>query len=124
MKKNLKFAIVSALALAAVACGQETTAPVTQDDIKAQMKLKHYALTPDEANLAQANAKSYFGQEWVDAANKRGMFVYCKPTDSNKNGKVTCSGKIPNPPNGATYRDTDMYCYYIEGVNGCSNKDD
>ena len=126
-KKHLSYAIAAAvigLTGSLTACSENAGPPATATSITELVKAKQYPLKPDELQSAQINASSYFAQEWIDADNKRGKLINCRPTDSNKNGKVTCTGKVPQPPHGQTYADVDMYCGYVPEINGCSNKDD
>ena len=91
-----------------------------EDKVAAQLALLH-PLTAEERNLAQANAKNYFNQEWLPAGGKRGQLINCKPSDSNHNGLVTCNGYIPNAA--GTFNETVMYCGYLPALVGCSKED-
>ena len=74
-----------------------------------------YTLTAEEAMRAKASAENYFrqqiwpvkGEEGRDEM-KSGIFVNCRPTDSNSNGRVSCQGKTPQYKGG--WLDTTMYC--------------
>ena len=87
-----------------------------------------YALSAEEKQRAGVNAQAYFRnaawpvQEEGKDVNKTGIFNNCRPTDSNANGKVSCSGKTPAYKGG--YQDVTMYCGYNGKIDGCSDKDD
>lgn len=108
------------IALAAVgilaACGQQSE----QDKVAEQMT-KVYPLTADERQMAEINAKQFFEREWIDAENRRGGFVSCRPSDSNANGLVSCFGKVPVA--GGGYKDVKQYCGYRKDLVGCSDED-
>lgn len=88
-----------------------------------------YALNAEEKQRAVVNAQAYFrnaawpvqDSEGKDVL-KSGIFNNCRPTDSNANGKVSCSGKTPSYKGG--YQDVTMYCGYNGKIDGCSDKDD
>ncbi len=53
------------------------------------------------------------------------MLNNCRPSDSNFNGKVSCTGYVPNPLGAPKpYRDETVYCGYNTTIIGCSDKDD
>ena len=118
MKNVSKVALVMSLAASVlIGCSDEKTA----DQKKAEQTSKMYNLAAEERNIAEANAKSYWNREWIEAQNQRGQFVSCRPQDSNFNGLVTCTGMRPQP-NG-TYKETTMYCGYTKEIIGCTNED-
>lgn len=104
------------IALALGGCGQQTA----EQKVSAQTAKVH-SLTADERNLAQINGKQFFEKEWLPAGGKRGQLISCRPSDSNFNGLVTCSGFIPQS-NGA-FAEVTRYCGYTPELVGCSNED-
>ena len=109
--------VVPALALGA--CGQQKTA---EEQVKEQVATS-YALTADERSLASANAKKYFEQSWpVNIGEpKNGKLINCRPTDSNKNGLVSCNGYAVNLK-GELFEKT-VYAGYTPSVVGVSDQD-
>lgn len=112
MKKLLLAAVVAAISLSACAPKEASI----------------YALDGEDKKHALVNAKAYFNnaawpvlEEGKDVL-KIGIFNNCRPTDSNANGKVSCSGKTPAYKGG--YQDVIMYCGYNGKIDGCSDKDD
>lgn len=102
-----------------VGCSEPKTAA---EKVTAAVSDGTYPLNADERLMAEANAKSFFNKEYpIYEGSPRGMFVECKPSDSNSNGTVTCSGKVPEA-NG-TYKDTTRYCGYRKDLVGCSPED-
>jgi uncharacterized lipoprotein YehR (DUF1307 family) len=118
MKKTMYFVIAIVMSFMLMACGQETK--TAEDKVKEQTN-KVYSLNADERNLAKINSSSYFDREWIQANNKRGQHVSCRPSDSNFNGLVSCTGMMPQP-NG-TYAEEKMYCGYKPELVGCSDED-
>lgn len=113
MKKLLLAAVVAAISLSA--CSKK------EDSV--------YAMSAEEKQRAVVNAQAYFrNAAWpvIEAEGKDtlkpGIFNNCRPTDSNSNGKVSCSGKTPSYKGG--YQDVTMYCGYNGKIDGCSDKDD
>lgn len=91
-----------------------------------------YALKAEERQMAENNAKQYFNRDFpqmqVDSAGNRtmgtarGMFLDCRPTDSNANGLVTCHGMMPTASGG--FNDHAVrYCGYRKELVGCSDED-
>ena len=118
--KNAIVLIAAMLALAA--CGSQTA----EEKIQAQIKDKVHALTADERPRATANAKSYFEKEFPVIVNgqrvsDRGVFLECRPSDSNFNGLVTCKGQVPNLQGG--FKEVTRYCGYTPELVGCSDED-
>lgn len=85
-------------------------------------------MTADERQLAEINTKQFFNKEFpvVDPITNQltkvnGMWTECRPSDSNKNGMVTCCGMIPDVKNG--FKETTRYCGYRKELVGCSGQD-
>lgn len=110
-------AIIS-LGLAFTGCADKKSAT---EQVAANVESAAYVLTPEDRARAEANAKSHFNKEWAIADNQRGQFNLCKPTDSNKNGMVSCYGYVPKP--GGTFKEDMMYCGYDGKIGGCSPDD-
>jgi hypothetical protein len=119
MRRVLVAALVVSTALLA-ACGKEAT---PEQKVVAQLSSQH-ALTDDERALARANAQDYFNRDWPSNAgvSKRGTFISCRPSDSNANGLVTCTGYVADINTGNLYEQT-RYCGYRVELVGCSDKD-
>ena len=117
--KKYSFSILT-IALSAIlfsGCDQ----PKTSVEKVAEQTNKVYALNADERNLAKINSASYFEREWVQAKGNRGQHVSCRPSDSNFNGFVSCTGMMPQPD--GTYKEKKMYCGYKPELVGCSDED-
>lgn len=93
----------------------------TEDQINQQITENVHALTAEERQAAQINGKSYFEKEWITADNQRGQLNSCRPSDSNKNGMVTCYGFIPKQ--GGGFNEVKRYCGYRPELVGCSDED-
>lgn len=108
------------LAVFTLAACEETS---TEQKVQQQLSNVH-ALTDQERNLANANAKEYFEREWPTNAGKtlRGTFIACRPSDSNANGLVTCTGYVGSLDEGKLVERT-RYCGYRPELVGCSDKD-
>ena len=120
MKKNLL--IISLLAIALSACSQQTG----EEKVKRQIEDKTHSLTADERPKAQANAKAYYEKEFTVIVNgvrglERGVFLECRPSDSNFNGLVTCKGQVPQINGG--FKEVTRYCGYTPTLVGCSDED-
>lgn len=127
MKKSLLF--ITALAMAAVfsltGCGQKTV----EQQVTANITDGVHALTAEERQLAETNAKQFFNRAFPngnDAAGElttaKGMFLDCRPSDSNANGLVTCHGILPKMKGGFDDKAT-RYCGYRKELVGCSDED-
>jgi len=73
-----------------------------------------------------ANAKTFFEKEFPVIVNgqrstDRGVFLECRPSDSNFNGLVTCKGQVPQINGG--FREITRYCGYTPDLVGCSDED-
>lgn len=116
--KTLSLLIAAVMATGALtACGEKQTA---EDKTNAQVSKVH-ALTDEERALAIGNAKSFFERPWAPAGGKNGQFIACRPSDSNFNGLVTCTGFIPQPD--GTMPEVKRYCGYRADLVGCSDED-
>lgn len=101
------------------ACGSQSA----EQKVTAQTSKVH-ALSADERGLAQTNAKQFYEREWpVDThgGKARGIWIECRPSDSNYNGLVTCSGKVPQM--GGSFADVKRYCGYVPELGSCSDED-
>jgi len=116
-KSIITLAIAALVACAGLAgCGAKTA----EQKITNQVAQLH-ALTADERSRAETNAKKFYEKQWITAANERGQFNECRPSDSNFNGLVTCFGFIPKP--GGGYNEAKRYCGYTPELTGCSDED-
>ena len=112
-----KIVLILAACISISACGQQTA----EQKINQQVNEKVHALTADERQLAMINAKAFYEKEWAIYDNKRGMVTECRPSDSNFNGLVTCTGMVPNQRSG--YSEVKRYCGYTKDLVGCSDED-
>lgn len=115
MKKSML--LILALSSVLWACSEKTT----EERVTEQIKEKVHALTDTERPLAEANAKRFFEQAWAPAGGKTGQFIACRPSDSNHNGLVTCTGFVPLPEGG--FAEKKRYCGYRPELVGCSDED-
>lgn len=102
------------------AAASAAAAMTAEQKVEAKLKGK-YNLTVDERNMATVNAKNYWEKPWLPAGGKKGQVINCRPSDSNANGLVTCSGYVPNPA--GTFDETKMYCGYRPELVGCVDND-
>jgi hypothetical protein len=117
--KKLAF-ITALLAITTLtACEQKSQ----EQKVKEQLSSLH-PLSDQERNLAIANAKEYFDREWPTNSGKslRGTFIACRPSDSNANGLVTCTGYVGSLDEGKLI-ERARYCGYRPELVGCSDKD-
>lgn len=120
VKTLLFFAALAIAGLGLTACGSEKTA---EQKVSAQIA-KVYALNADERAMAQTNAKQFYEREWpIDnhGGKSRGVWIECRPSDSNANGLVSCAGKVPQI--GGSFADVKRYCGYRPDLVGCSDED-
>lgn len=110
-----KFILVG-LVMALVACSDKSADQKVADQVS-----KVYPLNADERNMASINAKQFFEKEWLPAGGKRGQVINCRPTDSNYNGLVSCTGFIPQQD--GLFAEVKRYCGYKPEVVGCSDED-
>ena len=118
----MKRVLVSAIALSLLALGACGKAPTAQEEVEKSMT-KIYALTDEERSLAKANAKSFFEQNWKTNTgdDKKGQLINCRPTDSNKNGLVSCTGYKVNLK--GELQEITVYAGYRPGLVGVSDQD-
>jgi len=121
MNKFFLVGLLSSIALL-TACEQKP-APTPEQKVQQQLSSIH-ALTDVERNLATANAKEYFERDWPtnDGKKLRGTLISCRPSDSNANGLVTCTGYVGHLDEGRLVERT-QYCGYRPELVGCSDKD-
>lgn len=115
----MKYLAIAVAILTLSACQEKST----EQKVKEQLSSQH-ALTDQERNLAIANAKEYFDRDWPTNAGKslRGTFIACRPSDSNANGLVTCTGYVGSLDEGKLI-EKSRYCGYRPELVGCSDKD-
>ncbi len=116
---RIPLAIMAMLTLITVAltgCGEKSGS----EKLSQQLSSVH-ALTDEERALANANGKAFFERPWAPAGGKAGQFIACRPSDSNFNGYVTCTGFIPQPD--GTMPEVKRYCGYRPDLVGCSDED-
>jgi hypothetical protein len=116
MKKTTTTIFAALAAALLVACG-----PKTAEEKVAQQLSSVHPLTADERNLASINGKQFYEKEWLPAGGKRGQLISCRPSDSNANGLVTCTGFIPQAA--GNFTEVTRYCGYRPELVGCSNED-
>ena len=126
MKKQsilITTALIAALTL--TACSK----PSVEDKVTENITNGVHALTSEERQLAETNAKQFFVRSFPngqDAAGElttaKGMFLDCRPSDSNANGMVTCHGIMPKMKGGFDDKST-RYCGYRKELVGCSDED-
>lgn len=116
----IKYLAIIAAVLSLAACDKPAT---PEQKVQQQLSSQH-ALSDTERNLANANAKEYFERDWPTNAGKalRGTFISCRPSDSNANGLVTCTGYVGSLDDGKLVERT-RYCGYRPELVGCSDKD-
>ena len=102
--------------------------PQTADQrIKAQIEDNVHSLSAEERILAETNAKQFFNREFPQMqsgamSTARGVWLDCRPSDSNYNGLVTCHGVMPKVNAGFDDKST-RYCGYTPKLMGCSDED-
>jgi len=110
---------LSLLSVSILSCGKPPTATE-----QIQKNLSNvYPLTDEERALADANAKKYFEQVWPvnQGEPKQGKKLNCRPTDSNKNGLISCTGYVVNLK--GEYVEKTVYAGYRPDVVGVSDQD-
>jgi hypothetical protein len=116
----LAFVLASALF---VGCTEKTTEQQIQESITKNV----HSLTAEERPLAQANAKAFYNKAWpvkqdgIGLTTVNGVWTECRPTDSNKNGMVTCNGLVPQID--GSFKEVTRYCGYRKELVGCSDQD-
>ena len=126
--KKLHFLAIVSMALSAWACSEPQSAKQQVDRKIGQV----YNLTAEERAMALANAKKFFEQPRPDAENQSGYVAECKPSDSNKNGLVSCYGMIPKQyvinDDGTKvargFEEQRRYCGYVANKVGCQRDDE
>lgn len=128
MKNTSRFAsilFIMALAIGLAACSKQSV----EERVKANITEGVHALTAEERQLAETNAKQFYNRSFPngqDAAGElttaKGMFLDCRPSDSNTNGLVTCHGIMPKMKGGFDDKST-RYCGYRPEMVGCSDED-
>lgn len=110
---------IAAASLTLIGCTEKTT----DQRVQAQLESQH-GLTDQERALAKANAKEFFEHSWPSNTGKtaQGQLINCRPSDSNANGLVTCTGYVGSVEDGHLVERT-MYCGYRPELVGCSDKD-
>lgn len=125
MKTQTTVVFAAIVALTLTACEQKPVEPTLTPEQKVQQQLSSiHALTDQERALATANAKEYFERDWPTNEGKkvRGTLISCRPSDSNANGLVTCTGYVGDLDTGRLVERT-QYCGYRPELVGCSDKD-
>jgi hypothetical protein len=121
-RTHMKLMIIAAMTVmcAVAACGQKTA----DEKINEQIKDKLHSLTAEERLMAETNAKQFFNKQFPakDGEMKPGVWTECKPSDSNFNGLVTCSGYVPSQVKDIMDVVT-RYCGYTKDLVGCSTED-
>lgn len=119
------FLFIMALAFGLSACSEQSV----EDKVKANITKGVHALTSEERLLAETNAKQFYNRSFPngqDTAGElttaKGMFLDCRPSDSNANGMVTCHGIMPKMKGGFDDKST-RYCGYRPELVGCSDED-
>jgi hypothetical protein len=100
------------------------SSPTPEQEVKTQLSRVH-ALNDQERILADANAKKFFERKWpTNLENKtvQGTFIGCRPSDSNANGFVTCTGYAADVDSGNLV-EVKRYCGYKPELVGCSDED-
>lgn len=126
MKKSLLFVSILAIALAQAGCSK----PSVEDKVKENITSGIHSLTADERQLAETNAKQFYNRSFPNGKDEKtgelttakGMFLDCRPSDSNANGLVTCHGIMPKMNGGFDDKAT-RYCGYRPELVGCSDED-
>lgn len=120
----LAFVLIASLLVLFAGCGQKSP----EARVKEQTESKVHALTAEERQLAETNAKQFFNRDYPQKQADgsvlavRGMFLDCRPSDSNYNGLVTCHGVLPTIGGGYNDKAT-RYCGYTPKLVGCSDED-
>lgn len=120
MKKTL---ILIAMSLAIAGCSKSAS-----DKVESNLTNGVHPLNAEERTLAEMNAKQYFNRTFPQMqpdgslGEAKGMFLDCRPSDSNFNGMVTCHGMMPLAKGGYNDKAT-RYCGYRKELVGCSDED-
>lgn len=108
------------------ACSKQTVEDKVKDNITSGV----HALGAEERQLAETNAKQFYNRSFPNGKDDKtgelttakGMFLDCRPSDSNANGMVTCHGIMPKMNGGFDDKST-RYCGYRPELVGCSDED-
>jgi hypothetical protein len=119
MKSKYKVLLSLVVMTALTACEQQP--PQTNEQKVAETVSHVYGLNADERNMAAINGKQFFEKEWLPAGGKRGQLISCRPSDSNFNGLVTCTGFVPQA-NGE-FAEIKRFCGYKADLVGCTDED-
>jgi hypothetical protein len=105
------------------ACDNQTSPKTVEQKVQQQIESVH-PLSDTERSLGNANAKAFFERSWPNDAGKSvtGQLIACRPSDSNANGLVTCTGYKGNLKDGSLM-EIKMYCGYLPSLVGCSDQD-
>lgn len=120
--------VLTAMALGLVVTLTACSKQSAEDKVKANITEGVHALTPEERTLADINAKQFFNRNFPQMqqdgsmGEAKGMFLDCRPSDSNFNGLVTCHGVMPIVKGGFNDKAT-RYCGYRKELVGCSDED-
>jgi hypothetical protein len=120
MKALVTLILTAALSLFLTACEKPQT---VEQKINSQLSSLH-ALSDEERALANANAKQFYERSWPNDAGRtvQGQLIACRPSDSNANGLVTCTGYVADLKTGSLV-EKKMYCGYRKDLVGCSDQD-
>lgn len=122
----LLFAVALMAAVSMSACSK----PSVEQRVTANITDGVHALTSEERQLAETNAKQFYNRDFPNGKDEKsgeltkakGMFLDCRPSDSNANGLVTCHGIMPRMNGGFDDKST-RYCGYRKELVGCSDED-
>lgn len=124
-KSHFKFTVALVAVMALAACNKASI----EEKVKQNITEGVHALSAEKRQLAETNAKQFFNRSFPngkDAAGElttaKGMFLDCRPSDSNTNGMVTCHGILPKMTGGFDDKAT-RYCGYRPELVGCSDED-
>lgn len=130
MKKSLSF-LASVLMIMTLSIGLSACSkPSVEQRVSANITDGVHALTAEERQLAETNAKQFYNRSFPNGKDDKtgelttakGMFLDCRPSDSNANGLVTCHGIMPKMNGGFDDKST-RYCGYRKELVGCSDED-
>lgn len=120
MKKHLLNIVLVISAVSLMGCDKQTN----EQKVQKQITENQYSLNADERQMSVTNAKQYFEKQWTMSVDqKRGQLINCRPSDSNANGMVSCTGYVPDPAPSTLVKEVKMYCGYRPELVGCSDVD-
>jgi hypothetical protein len=120
MLRNLSIIVFTGFVLCLSGC----STPTPEQQVKQQLDKVH-PLNDKERALGDANAKKFFERPWPVNTEKKtvdGTFIACRPSDSNNNGLVTCTGFKPDV-NTSQLVEVKKYCGYKPELVGCNDED-